>query len=266
MLLYGEPFLRYAAKSTYFIDKTVIARDCRVLYIISGVGEFITEDSRYPLSAGALVYYPAYTPYHISSASGMLFYTLNFDFTSERAHISSPMQPEPYRGAVPSEGLTYVPEVLGATVFLPDAHALESCVREVFCEGERTGAFSEEARAAALKLLLIKIARMRDFRASSLAERIRTAVLSDVKKNNTDIAAALGYHPYYLNEVFSGAEGVSLHKFIMRERLVKARELITTTDTALENIAADCGFSSASHLSASVRREYGITPSKMRKI
>ena len=262
----GEPFLRYAAKSAYFVDRMVIARDCRVLYIISGEGEFITKSRRYPLTMGALVYYPAQTPYHITSEKGMIFYTLNFDFTHERAEMISPFPPEPYHSGGQSCELPFIPEELGKTVFLPNACALEPYVFGTFLEAERKSLFSEEAKSAALKLLLIKIARMRDSCQSSLAQRIKTAVISDVRKNNIEIASSLGYHPYYVNEVFSRAEGVSLHKFIMRERLIKARELITTTDRALEDIAADCGFSSSSHLSASVRREFGIAPSKMRKI
>jgi AraC-like DNA-binding protein len=196
----------------------------------------------------------------------MIFYTLNFDFTHERAQIISPIPPVPYREGGLSCESPFIPEELGKTLFLPNACALEPYVFGTFLEAERKALFSEEAKTVALKLLLIKIARMRDFCPSSLAQRIKSAVISDVRKNNVEIAHSLGYHPYYVNEVFSRAEGVSLHKFIMRERLIKARELITTTDRALEDIAADCGFSSPSHLSASVRREYGITPSKMRKI
>jgi AraC family transcriptional regulator len=52
----------------------------------------------------------------------------------------------------------------------------------------------------------------------------------------------------------------------MKERIAKARELITSSNNTLSEIAEQCGFSSQSHLSRCINAEYGITPSKMRKI
>lgn len=88
----------------------------------------------------------------------------------------------------------------------------------------------------------------------------------NITLNNAKIAQRLSYHHYYLNEVFLKSEGVSFHKYIMRERAAKAKELIGTKDKSFEYIEKACGFSSALHLSRAIKAEYGITPSVMRKL
>ena len=81
-----DPFIRYIAKSTYFIPgKFLIAGDCRMLYTVSGKASFETLNKVYSLSPGTLIYYPAGTPYKIMSEENekFLFYTVNFDFSCD---------------------------------------------------------------------------------------------------------------------------------------------------------------------------------------
>ena len=102
-----EPFIRYIAKTTYFIDgKYVIANDCRILYIISGDGNFECGDKIYPLKPNTLIFYPYGVPYKITSDGEMLFYTMNFDFNSDNKDINT-MVPQPvneydFKNIIPS--------------------------------------------------------------------------------------------------------------------------------------------------------------------
>lgn len=264
------PFVRYAAKSTYYIDKEVVSRDCRIIYVVTGEGSFRTPETTYELQPGTIIYYPAGTPYHIFSESGILFYTVNFDFTHDYARtIPTVISPEEYDGSAPPELLdSGIPDVFRKTIFIRQAHFAEPLLREIYGESVRTGLCTEEARSANMKLLLIAVFRNvnREHGKHSISERIKELVAEDLHLNNIKIASLLSYHPFYINEVFGHEEGISLHKYIMQERLVKACELITTTDFSFEEIAQICGFSSASHLSRTVHSEYGITPSKMRKV
>ena len=260
------PFVRYAAKSTYFLNKEVYAKDSRLLYIISGKGSFKTNGISYPLIPGALIYYPAYTPYHISAERDMLFYTLNFDFTEERCGAKSPLVPSVFSGNLPNEDMPYIPKELGCPIYLPEALKIEPYIKELYEESVRGAEFATEAQSALIKLVLIKITRAKESATSTLLERIKATVTSNPCLNNIAVAATLGYHPYYINAVFAKHEGVSLHKFIIKERLARAKELITSSAVSLSQIAEECGFSSVSHLCSSVRKQYGISPSKMRKI
>ena len=266
MSLTVTPYLRYVAKSTYFLDKEVYAKDSRLLYIIDGCGSFKIEGAEYDLTPGTLIYYPAYTPYHISADGTMLFYTLNFDFNTDRIDIKSPIIPLDCTDKLPSDNRPYIPSELDTVIYLSDARALEPYIKELYEESCGGADFATEAQSALIKLVLIKIARAKTTAASTLVERIKKTVFSNPRLNNTDTAAILGYHPYYINAVFAKHEGVSLHKFIMQARLSRAKELITSSAISLSQIAEDCGFSSVSHLCASVRKQYGISPSKMRKI
>lgn len=270
MLTGTNPFVRYTAKSTYFIDSTVVARDCRILYIISGEGNFLTPNKSYPLAPGALVYYPCGVPYHITSKGVMLFYTVNFDFTdkaqgSDRS-VTSPMA---YKGKVCSglfdEG---IPEEFKQVIYIGRGEFAESALKEIYGETVKSDPHAEAARSAQMKLLLINICRNTEVNAgeTTLCVRIKKCVEQNPCNNNTEIAKKLSYHPYYLNAVFKKNEGISLHKYIMKKRLARAKELITTTPLSFDTIAEECGFSSASHLCRYIGKEYGITPSGMRRL
>ena len=83
--------------------------------------------------------------------------------------------------------------------------------------------------------------------------------------NIKELAAVLNYHPFYLNEIFKKNEGITLHKYLIQQRLIKAYELISTTQMPLIDIADICGFSSQSHFSSVFKNTYRITPGKLRR-
>ena len=96
MSLFVNPFVRYIAKTAYYINNTVTARDCRILYILEGYGTFESQGQNYALAPHTLLYYPYGIPYRISAGNdnkSMLFFTVNFDFTQDYSHITDPLVP-----------------------------------------------------------------------------------------------------------------------------------------------------------------------------
>ena len=262
-----NPFVRYVSKSTYFIDAKVVAPDCRMLYIISGNGSFEAGGIEYPLTSGVLVYYPAGTPYQIHSNQDLLFYTLNFDLSQDFSK-KYPTPFSPRRGDVCDKLLLgdSHPRELSSFMYLRHAQFADQIIGRIYEESIRPTDYSAMTMSACLKLLLIDILKYQGkTKKHPLVSRIKELVTEDLCCNNLRLAKLLGYHPYYLNEVFSQEEGISLHKYIMKERIAKARELITSSNNTLSEIAEQFGFSSQSHLSRCINAEYGITPSKMRK-
>ena len=175
----------------------------------------------------------------------------------------SPERGERCREMPLSEG---IPPCLSSFLWLRDAHFAEPHFRRMYEEGMRPLAHTAVAMSGSLLLLLVDL--LREISAPAehpLSKRIRDLVVEDPRRNNQAVAKILGYHPYYLNEVFVREEGISLHQFIMRERAARARELITASGRSFTEIAELCGFSSPSHLSRAIRAEYGVTPSMMRK-
>jgi AraC family transcriptional regulator, melibiose operon regulatory protein len=87
-----------------------------------------------------------------------------------------------------------------------------------------------------------------------LGEPLRTA----------DIAAVVGLHPNYALNLFTSVMNVSLHKFVVRMRLIRARSLLFEGNLSIENVAFSSGFSALSQFYEQFRNAYGITPREMR--
>jgi AraC-like DNA-binding protein len=79
-----------------------------------------------------------------------------------------------------------------------------------------------------------------------------------------DIARVVGLHPNYALNLFTSVMNVSLHRFVTRMRLIRARALLFEGALSIENIAFQSGFSSLSQFYDHFRNAYGITPRKMR--
>lgn len=80
-----------------------------------------------------------------------------------------------------------------------------------------------------------------------------------------DIADELHVSPEHLSRVFSSTEGISIKKYIIDERLDRAKNLLSFSDYSVAEIARYLSFSSQSHFSTAFRNRTGMTPSQYRK-
>jgi AraC-like DNA-binding protein len=79
-----------------------------------------------------------------------------------------------------------------------------------------------------------------------------------------DIAQVVGLHPNYALNLFTSVMNVSIHKFVVRMRLIRARSLLFEGSLSIENVAFQSGFSALSQFYEQFRNAYGITPRQMR--
>jgi AraC family transcriptional regulator len=79
------------------------------------------------------------------------------------------------------------------------------------------------------------------------------------------VARQVGYSPYHFARLFRRATGESLHQLVLRERIARARRLLTETDLPLARVAGECGFAHQSHLTRVFRQELGHTPRAERR-
>jgi AraC-like DNA-binding protein len=79
-----------------------------------------------------------------------------------------------------------------------------------------------------------------------------------------DIAKVVGLHPNYALNLFTSVMNVSIHKFVVRMRLIRARSLLFEGSLSIENVAFQSGFSALSQFYEQFRNAYGITPRQMR--
>jgi AraC family transcriptional regulator len=77
------------------------------------------------------------------------------------------------------------------------------------------------------------------------------------------IAESVNTSPTYFASLFKRATGISLHQYVIKQRVERAKLLLEATDLPIANIAAQVGFSSQSHLTYHCKRQTGMTPKQI---
>lgn len=80
-----------------------------------------------------------------------------------------------------------------------------------------------------------------------------------------DVARAAGLSPLVLKRSFRVMFGLTPWNFVIQCRLEQAKTLLAGTAMSLNEIAGQCGFAHASHLSRFFQRHYGATPGQYRR-
>jgi AraC-like DNA-binding protein len=101
-----------------------------------------------------------------------------------------------------------------------------------------------------------------------LSERARAdiALHSRAKTTVTDIARRLGVSPFHLCRVFRRVTGVTLHAYRTSLRQRMALESLAADSCSVSRVAADFGFATHSHLTSTLRRGLGLTPTALRAL
>ncbi|MGN0404229.1 MAG: helix-turn-helix domain-containing protein [Bariatricus sp.] len=81
-----------------------------------------------------------------------------------------------------------------------------------------------------------------------------------------DIAYELGLNANYLSDLFSKCEHISLTKFIQKEKIKLAKNLLIYSHYSYIEIATYLGYSSQSHLGKQFKEETGFTLRKFREL
>lgn len=101
----------------------------------------------------------------------------------------------------------------------------------------------------------LRLNRVKDFVHANVARTLTTE----------EMAGVAGLSPSHFTRVFRQTTGQSPHQFVVDARLCRARALIISHDEPFTSIAKSAGFSSHSHMTAQMRRYWGLTPSEIRK-
>ena len=81
----------------------------------------------------------------------------------------------------------------------------------------------------------------------------------------SDVARELALSSVYLERVFKEAEGVSIGKYIQREKIERAKNLLVYSERSILEISDYLCFSSQSHFGKVFREEVGMTPKQYRQ-
>jgi AraC family transcriptional regulator len=99
------------------------------------------------------------------------------------------------------------------------------------------------------------------------AEAAKTYLASRLSEPITldDVARAVHSSPFNFARIFQRQTGLPIHRYLTRLRLRAALEHLHDTPTDLTQLALDLGFSSHSHFTDAFRREFGQTPSEVKR-
>jgi AraC family transcriptional regulator len=95
-------------------------------------------------------------------------------------------------------------------------------------------------------------------RLESAIDYIHTHLNGDLSM--AQIASSVNTSPTHFASLFKRAKGISLHQYVIKQRVERAKLLLETTDLPIANIAAQVGFSSQSHLTHHCKILTGMTP------
>lgn len=98
---------------------------------------------------------------------------------------------------------------------------------------------------------------------STALEYVESNYCNNITLN--DVAESVHLSRIYFHNMFIKATGETLHQYILKKRLIKAKQLIITSEKNYAEIAHECGFSSQSYMNHIFKRELGKTPGKYKK-
>jgi AraC family transcriptional regulator len=79
-----------------------------------------------------------------------------------------------------------------------------------------------------------------------------------------ELASVVSISPTYFASLFKQAMRISPHQYVIKERVERAKVMLSKTDLAIADIALELGFSSQSHLTQQFKRLTGVTPKEAR--
>ena len=93
---------------------------------------------------------------------------------------------------------------------------------------------------------------------STVMPRVRIAVFRR-------LAEECGLSPRHFARAFRQSTGVPPHRWLMRHRVQRAKELLRRQALSLADIALRCGFADQSHFTRVFSREVGFSPGQWRR-
>ena len=80
------------------------------------------------------------------------------------------------------------------------------------------------------------------------------------------LARIVGLSASHFSRSFQKAVGMSPHRYVVQCRVIRAQELLATTQLPLAEIALTSGFSDQSHFSRRFHELIGVPPRKFRRL
>ena len=111
-------------------------------------------------------------------------------------------------------------------------------------------------------------------RKSRLLEQIKATVI-DIIHHQDHYELKINWSVYlserlncdynYLSNIFSAVNGITLERYIIRQKIEKIKEYLFYDELSLKEIAYKLGYSNQAHVSSQFKKMTGLTPSEYKK-
>jgi len=109
---------------------------------------------------------------------------------------------------------------------------------------------------------------------SRIIEQIKNIIIAlvhhqnnEIKTNISDVLSSNLHHDYnYLSNLFSEAEGTTIEKYFIAQKIEKVKELLVYDELSLSEIAFRFNYSSVAYLSNQFKKVTGLSPSHFKNI
>jgi AraC family transcriptional regulator len=170
---------------------------------------------------------------------------------------------------------TGAPLALGASQFTSDRYVMETVRRMLNADvmaGPLQAQYCDGLMVALLTYLLEHYSQPQQApQASTLGGARLRRVLSHMEQHlaetitNQQLAELCAMSPAYFSREFHLALGLPPHRYLMKMRLERARDMVTAGCHAMADIADACGFHDASNLTRTFTRHFGAPPARFRR-
>lgn len=252
----------------------------QILYYQRGGGWIESNGQTHPTGEGSIFFIPAGVRHHFRPAPGAAALCLALDFFIEDSGLIA-------LGGLPMENevavllsLLHVESARPFQLSPMDHQLLDDCLGEIVNENDKR----EVGYAALIQSLLLRLIALclratqraqgfgEHFRHTAWRYRLLTErVLAVIRKESArdpeltlpEVARTCGASANHLNRILKQQTGHTFHQLLLRERLSRARDLLTRGEMNVTEAALDAGFNDSNYFSRVFRKVHGYPPSEL---
>lgn len=240
-------------------------RDCaELLYVRSGSGVYIIDETRYPIKTGDVVICNPSRLHDEDPACSRELNTLAIAVTDVQIKDLPPNH-------LISPALT---PVISAGEWAQTMENLMTMIHSLLASRpDEAAATCQHLAGAVLSQLQIVIEKYCPVegnavpsRAEIVSGQVKTYIDTHFDQPFTlqDIASAIGVSPYHLAHLFKDQTGYSPMQYALRRRLGEAQSLLISTNLTVGQISSAVGFGNPCHFNTMFSKYIGMPPNKYR--
>lgn len=134
-------------------------------------------------------------------------------------------------------------------------------------------ALSSEMKSILSKSLESQGFELLETKNAALISQIKSLIIEQIHHSDqnlgenysTFLSDKLEHEYTSLSRLFSQVEGITIERFITRQKIERVKELLFYNQMNLSQISFDLNYSSVAHLSNQFKKETGMTPSEFKK-